>query len=351
MVFLVYWDALVWYEHDRSVFRSIPETAGIFATYPSPHLSIAGGVFDQFLATLLLLLCICAITDRRNMKLDKQMVPVGVGITVLGIGISLGHNSGYAVNPARDLGPRVFTWLAGWGPGVFTEYNHWWLVPVIACHVGAIAGAWLYYLAVELNWPEETEDLEKAGRRVGNGVERSAVLYPPHPQNNIQQPPENPGYNGTLTRGDSRPHTPDEVRDCTELRSIFKTFSRRNINPSSPRLQRLDFSTDRGEEVRSLFTDVNCSVFYSYNVPVLVNSDQRDQSVVQNIQVCPGCQTKVSEVNLHFRVQSQVSSLERRSRSRQSRQSCQTRRILTSPPCPPHLLQTSTSFLQLKWSS
>ena len=269
-MFLLYWDALVWYEHDRSVFRSIPETAGIFATYPSPNLSIAGGVFDQFLATLLLLLCICAITDRRNMKLDKQMVPVGVGITVLGIGISLGHNSGYAVNPARDLGPRVFTWLAGWGPGVFTEYNHWWLVPVIACHVGAIAGAWLYYLAVELNWPEETEDLEKAGRRVGNGVERSAVLYPPHPQNNIQQPPENPGYNGTLTRGDSRPHTPDEVRDCTELRSIFKTFSRRNINPSSPRLQRLDFSTDRGEEVRPLFTDVNCSVFYSLHSTVTI---------------------------------------------------------------------------------
>ena len=51
------------------------------------------------------------------MKLEKQMVPVGVGVTVLGIGLSLGHNCGYAVNPARDLAPRVFTFLAGWGPG------------------------------------------------------------------------------------------------------------------------------------------------------------------------------------------------------------------------------------------
>ena len=210
LVFLVYWDALVWYEHDRSVYRSIPETAGIFATYPSPHLSIAGGVLDQFLGTLLLLLCICAITDRRNMKLDKQMVQVGVGVTVLGIGLSLGHNSGYAVNPARDLGPRVFTLLAGWGPGVFTEYNHWWIVPVIACHVGAIAGAWLYYLAVELNWPEEEEE-EKVVRRIVNGTDRSG-MYPPHPHTNLQQPSENPGYNGTLSRADSRPHTPDEVR-------------------------------------------------------------------------------------------------------------------------------------------
>ena len=31
-------------------------------------------------------------------------------------------------------------------------------MPVIACHLGALAGAWIYYLAVELNWPEETEE-------------------------------------------------------------------------------------------------------------------------------------------------------------------------------------------------
>ena len=53
------------------MYRSIPETAGIFATYPSPHLSIAGGALDQLLGTLLLLLCICAITDPRNMKVGS----------------------------------------------------------------------------------------------------------------------------------------------------------------------------------------------------------------------------------------------------------------------------------------
>ena len=52
--------------------------------------------------------------------------------------------------------------------GVFTEYNHWWVVPVIACHVGAVAGAWLYYLAVEINWPDEDEkinDVDKMNMR------------------------------------------------------------------------------------------------------------------------------------------------------------------------------------------
>ena len=47
--------------------------------------------------------------------------------------------------------------------GVFTEYNHWWVVPVFACHIGAVAGAWLYYLAVEINWPEEEEKYDSVG--------------------------------------------------------------------------------------------------------------------------------------------------------------------------------------------
>ena len=37
-----------------------------------------------------------------------------------------------------------------WGPGVFSYYHHWWIVPVIATHAGAVAGAWIYYLAIEV---------------------------------------------------------------------------------------------------------------------------------------------------------------------------------------------------------
>ena len=108
------------------MYRSIPETSGIFSTFPSTHLSFFGGVFDQFLGTFLLLVCICSITDPRNMKaspkekntenlefpgpqVEKQLVPLGVGFTVLGLGVSFGYNCGYAVNPARDLAPRLFS--------------------------------------------------------------------------------------------------------------------------------------------------------------------------------------------------------------------------------------------------
>lgn len=161
ITFLVYWDALVWYEHDRGVYRSTPDTASIFTTFPAAHLSWAGGVGDQLLGTALLLICVCAITDSKNMKVSKQLVPLFVGFTVLGIGISFGFNCGYAINPARDLAPRLFTAIAGWGPQVFTYYSHWWIIPVVATHIGAIAGAWIYYLCVEMNWPKESEmDME-----------------------------------------------------------------------------------------------------------------------------------------------------------------------------------------------
>ena len=64
-----------------------------------------------------------------------------VGLLVVGIGVAFGFNAGYAINPARDFGPRLFTFVAGWGSGVFTAGNGWWWVPIVAPVVGAILGA------------------------------------------------------------------------------------------------------------------------------------------------------------------------------------------------------------------
>jgi len=61
-----------------------------------------------------------AITDRRNADVPRFLVPVLVGLTVFVIGAAYGYNCGYAINPARDLSPRIFTALAGWGTEVFS---------------------------------------------------------------------------------------------------------------------------------------------------------------------------------------------------------------------------------------
>src|SRR5436853_216933 len=108
-------------------------TAGIWATYPQPFLSVfPGGVVDQIVGTALLVAVIFAITDNRNSPAPAGLAPVVVGLLVVLIGATFGFNAGYAINPARDFGPRLFTFVAGWGGDVFTAGNNWWWVPIVA---------------------------------------------------------------------------------------------------------------------------------------------------------------------------------------------------------------------------
>jgi MIP family channel proteins len=130
-------------------------TAGIFATYPQSFLSaFPGGFADQVVGTALLLLGIFALTDRRNAA-TPALVPVLVGALVAVIGMTLGFNSGYAINPARDLGPRLFTSIAGWGTDVFRVGNHWWWVPIVAPCLGALLGGFLYDALIARHHPPE----------------------------------------------------------------------------------------------------------------------------------------------------------------------------------------------------
>lgn len=73
----------------------------------------------QVLLTGLLQLCLFAITDKRNNPAQQGTQAVVIGLLIVIIGVSLGMNSGYAINPSRDLPPRFFTFIAGWGIHVF----------------------------------------------------------------------------------------------------------------------------------------------------------------------------------------------------------------------------------------
>ena len=63
----------------------------------------------------MLLIGILAITDPNNAAPSKGMTAFSVGLLVVVIGMTFGLNCGYAINPARDLGPRIFTAIGGWG--------------------------------------------------------------------------------------------------------------------------------------------------------------------------------------------------------------------------------------------
>ena len=119
-------------------------SAGIFATYPQPFLSTSGGLVDQIVGTALLLLLILAIGDGKNFAPEPRTGPVIVGAAVVLIGMTFGYNAGYAINPARDLGPRLFTLVGGWGGDVFRAGNGWWWVPIVGPLIGGVLGGFVY---------------------------------------------------------------------------------------------------------------------------------------------------------------------------------------------------------------
>jgi MIP family channel proteins len=154
VVYLTYHEAFTAFDGGVRQVTGPMATAGIFATYPQSFLSpFPGGFIDQFVGTALLMLVALAISDARNATPAAGMAPFIIGLLVVAIGMAFGFNSGYAINPARDFGPRLFTALAGWGSEVFRAGNGWWWVPIVAPPLGAIAGGAVYDVLIGRRFP------------------------------------------------------------------------------------------------------------------------------------------------------------------------------------------------------
>ncbi|XP_040910125.1 aquaporin-10b [Toxotes jaculatrix] len=166
---LQYYDAIRTYSGGELTVAGPTATAGIFSTYPADYLSLWGGVVDQVIGTAALLLCVLALGDQRNSSLPDGLQPVLVGAVVLVIGISMGSNSGYALNPARDFGPRLFTYIAGWGVDVFKAGGGWWWVPIVAPCVGALLGTLIYELMIEVHHPPAPSELQTSCQEATEG--------------------------------------------------------------------------------------------------------------------------------------------------------------------------------------
>ncbi|XP_027740987.1 aquaporin-7-like isoform X3 [Empidonax traillii] len=165
-------DALYDYTKGNFTVTGPTATALIFSTYPAPNVSLLGAFFTEFMATVMLVLGVHVIHDDKNNAALKGTQPLICGILVLGIGLGMGMNTGYAINPSRDLPPRIFAAIAGWGTEVFTAGHHWWWVPVTAPILGSLTGALTYKLFIDIhNKPDE----EIENRKEERGVETSKL--------------------------------------------------------------------------------------------------------------------------------------------------------------------------------
>lgn len=156
LVYAVYHDAI----HAFEVASKTPRSSGsavatysIFGTFPAGYFdSWTGPFLDQVVGTALLIILIFALIDSRLRLISAPLAPLLIGFAVAAIGLSFGANAGYAINPARDLGPRIFTYLAGWGdvalPGSMDagglQFQNYMWVPIVAPLIGGVLGAFLY---------------------------------------------------------------------------------------------------------------------------------------------------------------------------------------------------------------
>jgi glycerol uptake facilitator protein len=142
LVFLNYRQAFLKFD------PALDHTAGVFATFPMFRDMPAVGFLDQVLGTAILLFMVLAITDDRNQAPAGNVIPIAVGLVVVAIGMSFGALHGYAINPARDFGPRLMTAVAGFQNNGLTDGSGIFWVPIVAPLLGGVLGAAAYDLGL-----------------------------------------------------------------------------------------------------------------------------------------------------------------------------------------------------------
>ena len=132
--------------------------AGVFFTHPGLAITPMHALMDQVILTAFLMLGIFAITEEWN-----TMAPMAnsgaliIGLLVATIGASMGYLEAWALNPARDFGPRLFAYFAGWGTQAFPSPGNYWWVPIVGPLIGGVVGggAFQYLIRPFMRAPSE----------------------------------------------------------------------------------------------------------------------------------------------------------------------------------------------------
>ncbi|MER2300190.1 MULTISPECIES: MIP/aquaporin family protein [Pseudomonas] len=158
LVYTLYSNLFFDYEQAHSMLRGSAqslELASVFSTYPHPALSTGQAFLVEVVITAILMAVIMALTDDNNGLPRGPMAPLLIGLLIAVIGSAMGPLTGFAMNPARDFGPKLMTFLAGWGEIAFTGGRDipYFLIPVFAPIVGACLGAASYRGLIARNLP------------------------------------------------------------------------------------------------------------------------------------------------------------------------------------------------------
>ncbi|HGO5856793.1 TPA: MIP/aquaporin family protein [Mannheimia haemolytica] len=161
LIYFMYSDLFVAAEAAQGITRG--ETvgfAGVFSTYPNPNITLLTAFIVEFAITAVLMSTILAIGDDKNGLPNKALAALLIGLLIAVIGGATGPLTGFAMNPARDFGPKLFAFLAGWGEIALTGGKEipYFIIPIVAPICGALFGAWGYKNLIHKNLPANTQE-------------------------------------------------------------------------------------------------------------------------------------------------------------------------------------------------
>lgn len=104
-----------------------------------------------------------ALTDLLNDPPGANLGPLLIGLLIVAIGMAFGADAGYAINPARDFGPRLASFITGYHTAWRDQYgNFYFWVPIVGPLIGGALGAGLYKLLIGRYLPSLGQ--QEAGR-------------------------------------------------------------------------------------------------------------------------------------------------------------------------------------------
>ncbi|KAJ0104219.1 hypothetical protein J7T55_001706 [Diaporthe amygdali] len=115
-------------------------SAGVFCTYPAPFMTRSGMFLSEFLSSSLLMFNIFAFVDAGA----GDLIPLCLFFLIFGIGACFGWQTGYAINLARDFGPRLVSYILGYGNDVWSAGGYYFWIPMVAPFLGCPFGGLLY---------------------------------------------------------------------------------------------------------------------------------------------------------------------------------------------------------------
>ncbi|MFF2847216.1 MIP/aquaporin family protein [Streptomyces sp. NPDC058001] len=144
------------------------KTQFVFSTLPGNGVlpvSEWGALRDQIIGTAILLFLILAVTDLLNTPPGANLGAFIIGLIVVAIGMAWGADAGYAINPARDFGPRLASFITGYGTAWRDQYgNFYFWVPIVGPLIGGLVGGALYKYLIGNFLTREGELPQEPGR-------------------------------------------------------------------------------------------------------------------------------------------------------------------------------------------